>query len=116
MVVMYLMTSLPPLPIVHLDDEKDVRAQKHKVSLPEELPRAERLKVYGAALVPAFEALVIFKEQFANSQDVLTVPAPLRCLLSPLPTCAAPPASPTHPRPSSSPRLSSPADGPRRSS
>ncbi|EKX31824.1 timeless [Guillardia theta CCMP2712] len=59
MVVTYLMTSLPPLPIVHLDDEKDVRAQKHKV--------------YGAALVPAFEALAIFKEQFANSQDVLTI-------------------------------------------
>eukprot|EP00960_Hanusia_phi_P056297 763221-Hanusia_phi.AAC.2 len=64
LVVMYLMTSLPPPPVVHLDDDKDVRAKKHKI--------------YGAALVPALEALAIFKEQFAQSQDVLTVPQATR--------------------------------------
>jgi hypothetical protein len=79
MVVLYLMTQLPPLPKIELDDEKAKREKKKQI--------------YGAALVPSVEALCLFKEQLAASKDVLTVrlsraaasrvPQPLvcRCLL-----------------------------------
>jgi len=59
MVVLYLMTQLPPLPKIELDDEKAKREKKKQI--------------YGAALVPSVEALCLFKEQLAASKDVLTV-------------------------------------------
>ena len=59
MVVLYLMTSLPPIPKIELDDEKEKREKKRQI--------------YGSALVPSMEALCLFKEQLASSRDVLTV-------------------------------------------
>lgn len=59
MVVMYLMTQLPPLPKIELDDDKIVLEKKRRI--------------FGAALVPSFEGLVLIKEQLASSKNVLTV-------------------------------------------
>ena len=59
MVVMFLMTQLPPAPKIELDDEKKQKDRKQKT--------------YGAALLPSFEGLVLFKEQLASSKNVLTV-------------------------------------------
>lgn len=59
--VLYLMTQLPPLPKIELDDEKEKREKKKQI--------------YGSALVPSIEALCQFKEQLAGSKDVLTVGA-----------------------------------------
>ena len=59
MVVMYLMTQLPPVPKIELDDDKIVLEKKRRI--------------FGAALVPSFEGLVLIKEQLASSKNVLTV-------------------------------------------
>ena len=59
MVVMYLMTMLPPAPKIELDDDK-LRVENKR-------------RVYGHALVPSFEGLVLFKEQLASSKHALTV-------------------------------------------
>lgn len=61
MVVMFLMTQMPPTPKIELDDTKEKKEKKKKI--------------YGAALVPSFEALVLFKEQIASSKNVLSVNA-----------------------------------------
>ena len=57
--MMFLMTQLPPAPKIELDDEKKQKDRKQKT--------------YGAALLPSFEGLVLFKEQLASSKNVLTV-------------------------------------------
>ena len=57
MVVMYLMTMLPPAPKIELDDDK--------------LKVENKRRVYGHALVPSFEGLVLFKEQLASSKHAL---------------------------------------------
>jgi len=59
MVVMYLMTQMPPVPRMELDDGKEKKDGKRKI--------------YWAALVPSFEALVLFKEQIASSKNVLSI-------------------------------------------
>ena len=59
MVVMYLMTALPPAPKIELDDEK-VKVESKR-------------RIYGSALVQSFEGLVLFKEQLASSKNALTV-------------------------------------------
>jgi hypothetical protein len=59
LVVMYLMTQLPPIPTILNDDEKGQIENK--------------MKSYGAALVPALEGLCLYKEQIATSKHVLTV-------------------------------------------
>jgi hypothetical protein len=59
MVVLYLMTQLPPPPTIHLDDDRDTIANKRRT--------------YGAAVIPSFENLVEIKLQFARSDRALTV-------------------------------------------
>ena len=59
MVVLYLMTQLPPPPKIHLDDEKDTIATKRRT--------------YGSAVIPSFENLVEIKLQFAHSDRALAV-------------------------------------------
>jgi hypothetical protein len=54
-----LMTQLPPPPKIELDDDK--------------LTKEKKKRIYGSALVPSFEGLVLFKEQLASSKNVLTV-------------------------------------------
>lgn len=63
--MLYLMTQLPPLPKIELDDEKEKREKKKQI--------------YGSALVSSIEALCQFKEQLAGSKDVLTVGSPNIC-------------------------------------
>ena len=59
MVVLYLMTQLPPTPKIHLDDDRDTIANKRLA--------------YGAAVIPSFENLVEIKLQFARSDKALAV-------------------------------------------
>jgi hypothetical protein len=68
MVVMYLMTCLPPTPKIELDDDKDVKKSKWRT--------------YGAGAVPSFECLANIKEQFARSTDAVTVV--MKWLIEPL--------------------------------
>jgi hypothetical protein len=68
MVVMYLMTCLPPTPKIELDDDKDTRKSKWRT--------------YGAGAVPSFECLAIIKEQFACSTDAVGVV--MKWLIEPL--------------------------------
>jgi hypothetical protein len=68
MVVMYLMTCLPPAPKIELDDDKDTKKSKWRT--------------YGAGAVPSFECLATIKEQFANSRDAVTVV--MKWLIEPL--------------------------------
>jgi hypothetical protein len=65
MLVMFLMTQLPPPPKIELDDDKG------KIEV--------KRRIYGSALVPSFEGLVLFKEQLASSQNALAV---ILCVLS----------------------------------
>jgi hypothetical protein len=59
MVVLYLMTQLPPPPTIHLDDDRDTIAHKRRT--------------YGAAVLPSLENLVEIKLQFASSDRALAV-------------------------------------------
>jgi hypothetical protein len=68
MLVMFLMTQLPPTPKIELDDDK-VKIEAKR-------------RIYGSALVPSLEGLVMFKEQLASSQNALAV---FLCVLSACP-------------------------------
>ena len=59
MVVMYLMTTLPPQPKIELDDPKETVKKKQLT--------------YSSALLPSLEGLCQFKEQVAMSKNVLTI-------------------------------------------
>jgi hypothetical protein len=59
MVVLYLMTQLPPPPTMHLDDDRDTIAGKRRT--------------YGSAVIPSLENLVEIKLQFASSDRALAV-------------------------------------------